>query len=61
MEYNLRLDPLCGESRQIVRSKSDESYIKQMQIVGHDPTALADTNLDQKSVLLLESILIEHV
>ena len=58
MEYNLRLDPLCGESRQIVKSKSEEPPDSHMLPDGVDSTALSNPKPDQSEAKTTEMTII---
>ena len=44
MEYNLRLDPLCGEPCKIVKSKLDHTTQTQMKIVGKESNVKENNN-----------------
>ena len=44
MEYNLRLDPLCGEPCKIVKSKLDNTTQTQMKIVGNESNVKDNNN-----------------
>ena len=51
MEYNLRLDPLCGESRQIVKSKSDDSTKPSTEVTEKNHNNLDNLNTDQNGAV----------